>query len=275
MFPNLQVRKPASPLDAFVELLLVYKSAAPRHAKERALPDGCAALIVNLQEDETRIYDRRDFTLRQRFNGSVFVGPQTEFCVIDTAEQTDVAGIHFKPGGAYPFFAPPADELRGLHVPLDSLWGNFARELRERLLEAPTPKERLQLMEQALLAQMRQTLTVHPAVNFALRQFQGAPFTRRIADVAERTGFSLRHFIELFNRQVGLTPKLFCRINRFQRALQCMASSTEIEWTNVALDSGYYDQPHFIHDFGAFSGISPSTYKETRPWHANHVPLMD
>lgn len=273
MFPNLQIRKPRPPLDSFVEWFWVYKSAAPGHAKERALPDGCAAIIINLQEDQTRIYDRKDFSLRERFNGSVFVGPQTEFCVIDTAEQTDITGIHFKPGGAYPFFAPPIDELRGSHLPLDSLWGNFARDLRERLLEATTPRERLQLMERSLLARMR--LTVHPAVAFALNQFEAGPFTRRIADVAERTGFSLRHFIELFNHQVGLTPKLFCRINRFQRALRCIASSADVEWTNVALDSGYFDQAHFIHDFGAFSGINPSIYLETRPWHANHVPLID
>lgn len=271
---NFERRRPGPPLDAFVEALWVFKSVAPPHSKERALPDGCAALIVNLQEDETRIYDREDFSLRKRFNGAVFVGPQTEFCIIDTAEQTDVAGIHFKPGGAYPFFAPPLDELRGEHLPLDILWGSFARELRERLLEAGTTDQRLLLMEEALLARLRVPVARHPAVNFALRQFQAAPQVARIADVTERTGFSSRHFIELFRRQVGLTPKRFCRIHRFQRALRRIAASATVEWSGVALDSGYFDQAHFIHDFRAFSGINPSAYQETRPWHANHVPLM-
>lgn len=270
---NFQRRRPGPPLDAFVETLWVFKSAAPSHAKERALPDGCAALIINLREDETRIYDREDFSLRKRFNGSVLVGPQTEFCIIDTAEQMDVAGIHFKPGGAYPFFAPPLHDLRGDHLPLDTLWGGFARELRERLLEAATADQRLRLMEQALLARLRLPVECHPAVNFALRQFQAAPHVTRIADVTERTGLSSRHFIDLFNRQVGLTPKLFCRIHRFQRALRRIASSATVEWPEVALDSGYFDQAHFIHDFRAFSGINPSGYQGTRPWHANHVPL--
>lgn len=272
---NFRIRKPGPPLDALVETLWLFKSALPSHRKERALPDGCAALIVNLGEDETRIYDRESFSLRKRFNGSVFVGPQTEFCVIDTAEQTNIAGIHFKPGGAYPFFAPPIDELRGSHLPLDVLWGGFARELRERLLEAAKPEERLQLMEQALLARMRHRHTSHAAVNFALRQFQAGPFTSRIADVAEKTGFSLRHFIHVFAGQVGLTPKLYCRINRFQRTLQSIASGAAVDWADVALEAGYFDQAHFIHDFRAFSGINPSTYRQTRPWHMNHVPLID
>ena len=270
---NFRTRRPGPPLDAFIDVLWVFKTIAPSHAKERALPDGCAALIVNLKEDETRIYNREDFSLRERFNGSVLVGPQTEFCVIDTAEQMDIAGIHFKPGGAYPFFAPPVDELRGEHLPLDALWGSFARELRERLLEAATPDQQLLVMEQALLARVRHPLTRHPAVNFALRQFQTDPLVTRVAGVTERTGFSSRRFIEVFRQQVGLTPKLFCRIHRFQRALQRIASSATVEWPEVALDSGYFDQAHFIHDFRAFSGINPSAYQETRPWHANHVPL--
>jgi AraC-like DNA-binding protein len=272
---NLRARKPGPPLDAFVESFWTFQSAAPSHAKERALPDGCAALIINLKEDETRIYDRDDFSLRERFNGSVLVGPQKEFCVIDTAEQTDIVGIHFKPGGAYPFFAPPVDELHGRHLPLDLLWGSFARELRERLLEAATPNARLELMEQALLTRLRHNRTSHPAVNFALRQFQARPLIGRIVDVAERTGFSRRHFIDLFSRQVGLTPKLFCRINRFQRVLRCIGANAPVEWADVAVDSGYFDQAHFIHDFRAFSGINPSSYQETRPWHTNHVPVID
>jgi AraC-like DNA-binding protein len=270
---TLRTRRPGPPLDAFVETLWVFKSIAPPHAKERALPDGCAALIINLREDETRIYDREDFSLRQRFNGSVFVGPQTEFCVIDTAEQMDIAGIHFKPGGAYPFLAPPIDELRGSHLPLDTLWGNFASELRERLLESATPDLQLKVMEQALLARLRHPVTCHPAINFALHQFQTGPHVSRIADVTKRTGFSPRHFIDLFSQQVGLTPKLFCRIHRFQRALQRIGSNATVQWPEVALDSGYFDQAHFIHDFHAFSGINPSAYQETRPWHTNHVPL--
>ncbi len=271
----LRVRRPAPPLDAFVKLLWTFDGFTQAHAKERIMPDGALALVVNLHEDRTRIYDRNDFNRCQTFNGAIVAGAQSEFFVIDTAEQLAVAGVQFKPGGAFPFFDPPADELHGLHVPLDALWGNFAQELREQLLEAGRADRAFDVMEDALLARVRGPLERHPAVDYALREFLAAPESARIAHVADRTGFSTRRFIELFRRQAGLTPKRFCRVQRFQRALRSIASGRPVEWTDVALDGGYFDQAHFIHDFRAFSGINPSAYRATNLRHMNHVPILD
>jgi AraC-like DNA-binding protein len=271
----LRVRRPAPPLNDFVEALWTFDGFTQPHAKERIMPDGALALVVNLNEDRTRIYDRRDFNRCQTLNGCIVAGAQSEFFVIDTAEQLTVAGVQFKPGGAFPFFDPPADELHGLHVPLDALWGAFAGELRERLLEAGTGEAAFDVMEQALAARFRRSLERHPAVSFALRQFLTTPHHGTIAAVTERTGFSPRRFIELFRQQTGLTPKLFCRVQRFQRALRRIASGRPVEWTEVALDAGYFDQAHFIHDFRAFSGINPSAYRATNPRHINHVPILE
>jgi AraC-like DNA-binding protein len=147
--------------------------------------------------------------------------------------------------------------------------------LRERLLEAGRAERAFDVMEAALLARVRGPLERHPAVDYALCEFLAAPESVRIAHVADRTGFSARRFIELFRRQAGLTPKLFCRVQRFQRALRRIACGLPVEWTDVALDSGYFDQAHFIHDFRAFSGISPSQYQAANSRHINHVPILD
>lgn len=271
---QIRQRKPAPPLDQFVQTLWIFHGDPRPYARERALPDGCPALIINLNADRTRIYDRHNFSFRQSFNGCAFIGPQTEYNVIDT-DLMVAAGVHFKPGGAYPFLAPPADELHGSQLPLDELWGRFAAELRERLLEAATVDEQLSVLENALLARAGRPMERHPAVAFALAQFRRTPQTRSIAEVTGRTGLSARRFIELFRREVGMPPKLFCRVQRFQQVLQSIAVSKKIEWPLVALDAGYFDQAHFIHDFRAFSGINPSTYVETRSPFPNHVPLPD
>ena len=86
---------------------------------------------------------------------------------------------------------------------------------------------------------------------------------------------SQRRFIQLFSNEVGLTPKLFCRVNRFQRVVRSLASIEEVDWAEVALDCGYYDQAHFIHDFQDFAGITPSAYLEHCTEHLNHVPLIE
>ena len=93
--------------------------------------------------------------------------------------------------------------------------------------------------------------------------------------MTERIGLSPRRFIQVFREEVGLTPKLFCRIRRFQEVLGLIGRGQHVEWAEVALACGYFDQAHFIHDFRAFSGLNPKAYLAHRGEHLNHVPLCD
>ncbi len=265
---------PGPPLCDFVELFWLYQGTpAKPHAKERLLPDGSVELVINLREDEIRVYDREETDCYQRLKGSIVCGPHSQFFVIDTASQESVMGIHFKPGGAFPFLGVPTVAVRNLHVSLDDLWGGAAARLRQRLLEAPTPEGKFDVLEKALLARAGGRLGHHPAVAYALKEFQGKPGIRTIAEVSSQMGFSAKRFIQVFSQEVGLTPKLFCRVRRFQRVIRGLAAGRSVEWADVAVEGGYYDQAHFIHDFNAFSGINPSTYLAQRTEHQNHVPL--
>ena len=266
---------PGPPLSDFVALLWMYEGYHQPHEKERLLPDGSMELVINLNEDMTRVYDPHHTERFQTLRGPVVVGAHSEFFVIDTAEQHTVAGIHFKPGGAFPFLDLPASELQNTLVSLEDLWGTPAGQLRERLLEAATPPAKLRVLEQVLLARAAQRLQRHPAVAFALHEFYGLPHTRTIADVTAQIGLSAKRFIQVFSGEVGLTPKLFCRVRRFQRVLRRIGNGRAVEWAAVAADCGYFDQAHFIHDFRAFSGINPSTYIVHCTEHLNHVPLID
>ena len=91
--------------------------------------------------------------------------------------------------------------------------------------------------------------------------------------LTEKVNLSQRHFIHMFQKETGFTPKLFSRIARFQRALNKIESIRCIDWFDVATDCGYYDQSHFIHEFQEFSGISPTVYMDLRTEHRNHLPL--
>ncbi len=268
-------RVPAAPLSEFVGLLWMYEGYQQPHEKERLLPDGSMELVVNLNEDLVRAYDPYETQKFQSLRGSVMVGAHSEFFVIDTAQQQSVVGVHFKPGGAFPFFDPPAGELRNQMVSLDDLWGSMAGQLRERLLEAGTPEAMFRVLEEVLIARAAERLQRHPAVTFALGEFHGSTHSRTIAQVTGQIGLSPKRFIEVFRGEVGLTPKLFCRVRRFQRAVRLASSGRPVEWAALAVDCGYFDQAHFIHDFRAFSGINPSTYVAQRTEHLNHVPLAE
>jgi AraC-like DNA-binding protein len=271
---NYRTYRPQPPLSDFVDLFWDCEGHAPPHARERLLPSGTMQLIINLREDRLRIYDADDTDRVQSFRGSLICGAHSEFYVIDTASQAAVIGIHFKPGGASPFLKFPAIELRNAHLSSDMVWGaTVTSRLRDQLLEAGTPEARFRIIEQFLMSRAVRSLNGHWAVAFALSEFTNVPHTRTISDVAKRTGFSQRRFIELFSQEVGLTPKMFCRIQRFQRALRLANRGRRVEWADIASECGYFDQPHFIRDFHAFSGLNPSAYLKRRGEHLNHVPL--
>src|SRR5215472_14434103 len=119
--PHLHVT-PAPPLSRFVELLWYYEEPPKPHAKERLMPDGCVSFIINLAEDETRLYDPDDVSKVTTFSPCSLSGPQTKCFVIDTDEQTCVVGASFRAGGAVPFLGLPSDELHNQHLNLEDLW---------------------------------------------------------------------------------------------------------------------------------------------------------
>ncbi len=266
---------PRPPLSQFVNLLWLYEGYTQPNAKERILPSGEMQIVVNLLEDRTCIYDREDTDRCQTFRGSVLSGAHSEYQVISTAMQASVVGVHFRPGGAFPFLRMPAGELRDATVSLETLWGAAAVDLRDRLLEAPTPRARLEVLERVLLKDLARGFDAHDAVGFALRRFMAEPHAATVAGVSDQIGLSPKRFIQVFRDETGFTPKVFCRIRRFQLALDLMDGRKSVEWAKVALDCGYFDQAHFIHDFRAFSGINPTSYLASRTQHHNHVPLVD
>lgn len=267
-------RAPRPPLDAFVASIWAYRDDPRPHALERVLPTGAAQLIVNLKEDRTRAYDPAHPRTCVSTSGTILVGMHTRYQIIDTSEQEYVAGVAFRPGGTAAFVRPPAYETRDADTPLDLLWGRqWTADIREQLLERSEPDAQLDAIEAALLAQLRPN-GVHPAVAFALTAFNRVPIASEIGAVTDAIGMSAKRFIERFKAQVGVSPKRYCRIRRFQLAVARAHRGRRVDWAQVALDCGYYDQAHFIHEFRAFSGLTPTGYVASRTPFQNHVKFL-
>jgi AraC-like DNA-binding protein len=267
---------PQPPLANFVDSFWLYEGYYQSHTKERRLPDGSMELVINLRDDMLWVYDRQNPHQFQSFRGGLISGAHSQFTVLDTVSLQSIIGIHFKAGGAFPFLPLPAGEMHNTLLSLDTLWGSTADNLLDTLREAQTPEMKFRTLEQALLAHATLPLARHPAVAFALREFQGVqPHlpTRTISNVTRQIGLSPRRFIQIFSDEVGLTPKLFCRVLRFQEVLHLIGRAQQVGWTNIALTCGYFDQAHLIHDFQAFSGLNPTAYLTQRGEHPNHVPL--
>ena len=267
-------RRPAPPLDRAVSAVWYYRCAPRPFAFERVLPRGAAQLVINLKDDQTRVYDASRGGTPTTSPGAVLTGPGMRFEIIDTDEQEHVVGVSFRPGGTRPFFRQPADALTGSDVPLACLWRvSEVALLREQLLAAPSPDATLDVLQAALAAAWRDE-PLHRAVGAALATFHRASEVARVADVADAVGLSVRRFIEAFTIDVGLTPKQYCRVRRFQQAVTTAHGAREVDWAELALSCGYYDQSHFIHDFRAFSGLTPGAYRDGRTAFQNHVTFL-
>ena len=89
----------------------------------------------------------------------------------------------------------------------------------------------------------------------------------------EKIGYSQKHFTQMFRKQVGVTPKSFLKIMRFQKAVRHIDAATDVDWGEIALASGFYDQAHFIHDFKHFSGFTPEQYAQIHTNYQNYIPV--
>jgi AraC-like DNA-binding protein len=220
-----------------------------------------------------RLYDADDLERYDDCGLAALTGARTNCFAIDTAAEEHVIGIQFQPGGMFPFFRFPAWETANRSVDLECLWRGAAGEIREQLLAAPSADAMFELLERRLMAQLARPLELHPAIQFARAHICRAPHLTTVSGVMSRIGLSQRRFIELFHDQVGLTPKSFCRVRRFQRVVATVHGRKQVDWAQVALDGGYYDQAHFIHDFQSFSGMTPSAWLARATEHLNHIPM--
>jgi AraC-like DNA-binding protein len=268
-------RKPAPPLDRSVQMLWYASTPAPAPGRQRILPTGSTQIILSLSR--AHLLDCPEGQPARPAPPAQIVGARSTYEIIDNSDLACIIGLVFRPGGFAALMGAPADLFANRFIDLEDLWGDEARSLRDRLCEIGSPATRLACLEAFLARKLtacpvRTFLDPHPAVGFALHQFGRLPSAISIAQVARGTGWSERRFSQLFREHVGLRPKVWCRIQRFQRAVRQLHSGPEIRWDDLALDCGYYDQSHFANEFRAFSGIDISTYSTggRTPW-ANHV----
>jgi AraC-like DNA-binding protein len=253
-------RKPHPALSEFVEDFWLYDGYTSAHERERILPSGTFELVLNLRENELRIYDPLNREGCRCYSGAVISGPYASAFMSDAREEVSIIGVHFKPGGAFPFLGFAAGELADAHVDLAEIWKADAESLRAQLADVSAPGERLRLLQRALIRHLKRPLDHHPAVATALAAHRRSAAGTRTRELARAADLSERRFIEVFRHEVGMTPKLFDRVLRFQRVLSLMTTDPEPEWAMLAATCGYFDQSHLIRDFRQFTGIAPTDY---------------
>jgi len=243
--------EPRTPLARFI----AGHSAALRAAPDRnyvRLPDGGVELLIRFTGDDVEVLaaGTRQRAFRKR-----------------VAEAAQSLRLRFRPGGAYPFFGLPLSELTDRFVSIDRLWAD-GPHVRERLAEV-APHERLTLVEAALLARLRGGAVFEPAGAPAVRRALGliaaAHELPRVDALAQQLGVSARQLRRTFDAVVGVTPKTYLRVARFQRAVRRARSAAVRDWSVIATAAGYYDQAHLIAEFRDLAGMTPEALLRAEP----------
>ncbi|MTV38884.1 helix-turn-helix transcriptional regulator [Duganella radicis] len=228
-------------------LACVWAARAPGGAhKHRVLPDNCVDILWQDGGQE-----------------GFAVGMMSSAILVASERPVRTLAVRFKPGMAGLFLATPLHVLTDQRAEIDQLWGRSdADRLADALWTSEAPERaRLAIIERELLRRLRAARPDGGAlVRQALALLDGSGGEVRVEALAARLGVSRQHLAAQFREHVGLPPKLYARICRFRRATAALDAGGAPDWAQLALECGYFDQSHLIHDFQQLAGSTPERF---------------
>jgi AraC-like DNA-binding protein len=228
--------------------------ALPQPIPHRVVPDGCVDIVFGL-------------TSTSYGGAASVVGTMTKPIFAELRGKVNYTAIRFLPGGALRFLDNPMHDFTDRIVPLEAVSGKEGRNLAQDLISQNQIEGKIRLIESYLTRRLNDNCRSDAAVEGALRCILRNRGNIRIRELARISGGSERQLRRKFAQWVGVGPKVLCRIIRFQHVLQMLGRGSRHNVLFAALDSGYYDQSHFIHEFHAYYGVNPSEFtKITNLW---------
>jgi AraC-like DNA-binding protein len=247
---------PVPQLASFVECVWVLGGQAePGDPPQAVLPDGRPELVLHFGDPFALVTDG----CQVRQPSIVFAGQLASQLLLQPTGRIAVVGIRFHPHGAPGLLREPLHQLTGSPIPLDDLDPGLRKALAS-IRGGPDDLAGAALDAQRVLTEWINPARIDPRVGHAVKLISGANGWTSIDGVAERTGITRRHLERRFLDHVGLTPKRFARIARFQRALTLLESEAAPTGARTAAECGYADQAHFARDFRALAGCAPSEH---------------
>jgi AraC-like DNA-binding protein len=165
--------------------------------------------------------------------------------------------IQFQATAIHRLFGVPAVNITDCDYAAHAVLGLAVSELQQRLGNARCFEDRVQIADQFIASQGGRAPD-RDSIELAANEIMRNDGRCRIDFLAHHTGLSVRNFQRMFRDRVGVPPKVYSRIVRFEAALRTKAASPHMSWMTVAHQFGYHDQMHLIHDFRQFSGETPS-----------------
>jgi AraC-like DNA-binding protein len=261
---------PAVALQKYIHRYWIVESAEAMPA-ERCVMDGFVKLFIYLNDNLPEYYDQRG---KKREWGDGIGGHQTDGdLMIRTPGNLRLIFCIFRPFGFYRLFKVPIHLLNNNVVPLEIFLGKRTREFKERILSAPLDEDKIREVDEFFVSLAQKSSNPHRSgAEYAQDQMLQRNGLVNIDGLSRQANISRRSLERHFLAHVGMPPKYYSRVLRFNYAFGLKRANPALDWFDIIFDCGYFDQTHFIKDFKHFTGEPPvAFYSKPHPIEAVYV----
>ena len=256
---NYETFTPHSDLSAIVKCHWILEVPADLKApKQRVIPDGCIEMFFILGDDVKRFTSDTNFIIQPR---AMVFGQITEPYYIQPTGEVSTFAIRFYPYGFANFISTPISELADKETPLSALFEEEeAKALEREIIEASSTLSRIEAVENFLLTKLKDQSIRDNIVKTTVDTLIRTKGNEAINSILKADLSKRRSLERKFSKEVGISPKQLGKIIRLQAALKMMLNKKGEKLTQIAYESEYYDQAHFIRDFKSLTGTNPKEY---------------
>ncbi len=248
-------------LSPFIHSIFHFKDFVPDHHIERVVPTGHVFLIFELDGMPRHTFDNATLKPNATFTKAWISGMHRKYISISAHPKSEMLVVQFRATGAYPFLHVPMQTINEEIFPAEKLLGEEVLALRSALMDVDIVEKKLLVAEEWLLRRFDANKTPPTDLLTLINHLQTGP-TVGYQEALNNYPNSQKHLIHQFKKYVGLTPKYYQRILRFNEILQKIQQKEEIAWAQVAYQCGFTDQSHFIKEFKHFSGFNPESFTQ-------------
>jgi len=225
------------------------------------VPDGRAKIIIPYRNDVRAMAGGKLLSAKQ--HQILLIGIQSNpVTIASTTAATSTIGVELTPRGLYHFFNLHMHEIANRIVSFEDILGSWGRRLQQRIGEAANPQVKIALLQGALADLLTRNTKDYSLLDYTLDIIRRSHGIVTVRSLEAQTGFTKRYLDILFKNHVGLSPKSYANILRFQTAYQLWIQGKAPIFSGDTPQAYYYDQSHFIKEFKRFTGFTPHKYNE-------------
>lgn len=256
---NYQTFQPHHELQSLVKCYWTLEVPAQSEApKQRIVLDGCIEMAFILGDDIKRYTSETNFILQPR---AMIIGQIIDPFFIQPTGLVNTFAVRFYPYGFANFVTTPLKDLSNKETPIEFLFGDkVSKELENKIAHAKDTMERIEIIERFLLDMLNNKKIIDKILKTTIDTLLSTSGNSSINSIVKNNLAKRRQLEIKFSQQIGISPKQLGKVIRLQAALKMLLNKKAENLANIAYESEYYDQAHFIRDFREFTGTTPTEF---------------